>query len=377
MGGEVEAVQVSALKKIGLEALTETITLQAELLELKANPNREADGVVVESQLDKGRGAVATVLMRRGTLRRGEIVVAGSQWGKVKAIMNERGQTLDEAGPAAAVEILGLDGTPDPGDPFVVVANESRAREITDYRQRTKRNLASAAPGSRASLEQLLSRLKEGGAASTATQEAPLIVKGDVQGSVEAITQALEKLSTDEVRARVVLGAAGGISESDVQLAITAGTPIIAFNVRANKQARELAEAEGVEIRYYSVIYDLLNDVKATLSGMLAPEKRETFLGYASVLQVFNISKVGKVAGCRVSEGIVRRGSGVRLLRDNVVIHEGELSTLKRFKDEVQEVKQGMECGMGFANYNDIREGDQIECFQRFEVKRSVKTAAA
>ncbi len=372
MGGDVEAVEVSALKRTGLDALTETISLQAELLELTANPNREADGVVVESQLDKGRGAVATILVRRGTLKRGDIVVAGAQWGKIKAVTNERGQTLQEAGPAAAVEILGLDGTPDPGDPFVVVETEGRAREITDYRERLKKDKAAASPGSRASLEQLLSRLKEGGEGATDTQEAALIVKGDVQGSVEAITQALEKLSTDEVRARVVLGAAGGISESDVQLALTASAPIIAFNVRANKQARDLAEAEGVEIRYYSVIYDLINDVKGTLSGMLAPEKRETFLGYAEILQVFNISKVGKVAGCRITEGVVKRGCGVRLLRDNVVIHEGELSTLKRFKDEVPEVKQGTECGMAFVNYTDIREGDQIECFEVEMIERSL-----
>ncbi len=372
MGGEVEAVEVSALKKIGLDNLTETISLQAELLELKANPDREADGVVVESQLDKGRGAVATVLVRRGTLKRGDIVVAGAEWGKIKAVTNERGQALEEAGPAAAVEILGLAGTPDPGDPFVVVENEGRAREITDYRQRMKRDKAAASPGSRASLEQLLSRLKEGGEGGAETQEAAFIVKGDVQGSVEAITQSLEKLSTDEVRARIVLGAAGGISESDVQLAITAGAPIIAFNVRANKQARDLAESEGVEIRYYSVIYDLINDVKGTLSGMLAPEKRETFLGYAEILQVFSISKVGKVAGCRITEGVVKRGCGVRLLRDNVVIHEGELSTLKRFKDEVPEVKQGTECGMAFVNYQDIREGDQIECFEVEMIERTL-----
>jgi translation initiation factor IF-2 len=372
MGGETQVVQVSALKKLGLEDLTNAISVQAELMELSANPTRSADGVVIESQLDKGRGSVATILVQRGTLKRGDIVVAGSQWGKVKALVNERGQALDDAPPSTPVEILGLDGTPDPGDPFVVVESEARAREITDYRLRTRRN-KSTGGGARASLEQMLTRIKEGGAAGIATQEASFIIKGDVQGSVEAITQSLEKLSTEEVRARIVLGAAGGISESDVQLAITAGTPIIAFNVRANKQARDLAEREGVEIRYYSVIYDLINDVKDTLSGMLAPERRETFLGYANILQVFNISKVGKVAGCRISEGIVKRGCGVRLLRDNVVIHEGTLSTLKRFKDEVPEVKQGMECGMAFTNYTDIREGDQIECFQVELIQRRLE----
>ncbi len=372
MGGQTPAVQVSALKKTGLEDLTSTISALAEILELKANPDRDADGVVIESKLDKGRGSVATVLINRGTLKRGDIVVAGAHWGRVKALNNERGQTLESAGPATPVEILGLDGAPDPGDAFVVVDTEQRAREVIDYRVRTRRNKTGA--GMRTSLDQMLARLKEGGAATGGgPKEAAFILKGDVQGSVEAITQALEKLSTEEVRARVVLGAVGGISESDVQLAAGANAPIIAFNVRANKQARDLAEREGVEIRYYSIIYNLIDDVKGTLSGMLAPERRETFLGYAEILQVFNISKAGKVAGCRVTEGIVRRGSGVRLLRDNVVIHEGTLSTLKRFKDEVPEVKQGMECGMAFANYQDIREGDQIECFQVELIERKLE----
>jgi translation initiation factor IF-2 len=371
MGGETPAVSVSALKKTGLDELTATISALAEILELKANPDRDADGVVIESKLDKGRGSVATVLVNRGTLSKGDIIVAGAQWGRVKALNNERGQSLETAGPATPVEILGLDGSPDPGDAFVVVDSEARAREIIDYRVRTKRNKSGA--GMRTSLDQMLARLKEGGtAAGGQTKEAAFILKGDVQGSVEAITQALEKLSTDEVRARVVLGAVGGISESDVQLAAGANAPIIAFNVRANKQARDLAEREGVEIRYYSIIYNLIDDVKGVLSGMLAPERRETFLGYAEILQVFSISKAGKVAGCRVSEGIVRRGSGVRLLRDNVVIHEGTLSTLKRFKDEVPEVKQGMECGMAFLNYQDIREGDQIECFQVELIERKL-----
>jgi translation initiation factor IF-2 len=292
----------------------------------------------------------------------------------VKALSNERGQQVEDARPATPIEVLGLDGAPDPGDQFVVVDSEARAREITEYRMRTKRNKSGGGQRAGTSLDQMLARLKEGGgAAGGGLKEAVFVVKGDVQGSVEAITQSLEKLSTEEVRARVVLGAVGGISESDVQLAISANAPIIAFNVRANKQARDLAEREGVEIRYYSIIYNLIDDVKNTLSGMLAPERRETFLGYAEILQIFNISKVGKVAGCRVSEGIVRRGSGVRLLRDNVVIHEGTLSILKRFKDEVPEVKQGMECGMAFANYQDIREGDQIECFQVELIERRLE----
>jgi translation initiation factor IF-2 len=374
MGGQTPAVFVSALKKTGLDELTQTISALAEILELKANPDRDADGVVIESKLDKGRGPVATVLVKRGTLKRGDIIVAGGQWGRVKALSNERGQQVEDARPATPVEVLGLDGAPDPGDQMVVVDSEARAREITDYRLRTKRNKTGPSQRAGTSLEQMLSRLKEGGSSGQGgLKEAIFIVKGDVQGSVEAITQSLEKLSTEEVRARVVLGAVGGISESDVQLAISANAPIIAFNVRANKQARDLAEREGVEIRYYSIIYNLIDDVKNTLSGMLAPERRETFLGYAEILQIFNISKAGKVAGCRVTEGIVRKGSGVRLLRDNVVIHEGTLSILKRFKDEVLEVKQGMECGMAFANYQDIREGDQIECFQVELIERRLE----
>ncbi len=368
MGGEVQAIEISALKRTNLDALTEAITLQAEVLELKANANRAADGVVVESQLDKGRGPVATVLVNRGMLKRTDIVVAGSQWGKIKALVNERGQQLKEAGPTVPVEILGLDGAPDPGDPFVVVETEARAREITEYRTRARKQGAGA-PAAKASLEQMLARLKDGGG----VQEAPLVVKGDVQGSVEAITQAVEGLSTDEVAARVIHGAVGGISESDIQLALSSGSPVIAFNVRPNKQAKQLAEREGVEIRYYSVIYDLINDVRDTLSGMLPPEKRETFIGYAKILEVFNITRTGKVAGCRVTEGVVKRGCGVRLLRDDVVIHEGMLKTLKRFKDEVAEVKEGIECGMAFERYEDMRVGDVIECFQIDMIERTLK----
>jgi len=370
MGGVTMAVKVSAKTGEGLDALTDAISLQAEVLELKANPNREADGVVIESKLDKGRGPVATVLIKRGTLKRGDIVVAGAQWGKVRALVDERGQQLHEAGPSLAVEVLGMDGAPDPGEPLVVVDSESRAREITEYRIRTKRQiLGGAGAAARASLDQLLLRLKDG---TVETRELPVVLKGDVQGSVEAISMSLDKISTEEVRAKVIHGAVGGISESDVLLARSSNAPIFAFNVRANKQARDLAEREGVEIRYYSVIYDLLDDVKATLSGMLAPEKRETFLGYADILEVFNITKVGKVAGCRISEGKVMRGCGVRLLRENVVIHEGKLKTLKRFKDEVSEVNSGMECGMAFERYEDIRVGDKIECFQVEEIARKL-----
>lgn len=368
MGGDVQAIEVSALKRTGLDALTEAITLQAELLELKANPKRDADGIVVESQLDKGRGPVATVLIKRGSLTRGDIVVAGAKWGKVRALVNERGQQMKEALPSMPAEVLGLDGTPEPGDAFNVVESEARAREITEYRQRAKRQKQGVAT-QRASLEQFMTSLKDG---TADIKDLPIVLKGDVQGSVEAITQSLEKLSTEEVRANVVYGAAGGISESDILLAQSSGAPVFAFNVRANKQARELAEKEGVEIRYYSIIYELIDDVKASLSGMLDPEKRETFIGYADILEVFNITKAGKVAGCKVTDGVVKRGCGVRLLRDDVVIHEGMLKTLKRFKDEVTEVTNGMECGMAFEKYEDIREGDRIECFEIEMIARSL-----
>ncbi|MEQ9314297.1 MAG: translation initiation factor IF-2 [Henriciella sp.] len=367
MGGEVQAIKVSATERTGLDELTEAISLQAEILELKANPDRAADGIVVEAQLDKGRGPVATVLVNRGTLQRGEIVVAGKQWGKVRALTNERGQQLKDAGPAVPVEILGLDGAPEPGDMFNVVDTEARAREITDYRQRMERQKHGVA-SSRASLESLMNNLKD----SAEVSELPIVVKGDVQGSVEAITHSLQNISTEEVRANVIYGAAGGISESDILLAKSSGAPVFAFNVRANKQAREMAEKEGVEIRYYSVIYNLIDDVKDTLSGMLAPEKRENFIGYADILEVFNITKAGKVAGCKVTEGVVKRGCGVRLLRDDVVIHEGKLKTLKRFKDEVAEVTSGMECGMAFERYEDIREGDKIECFEVEMIERKL-----
>ncbi|MEQ8433198.1 MAG: translation initiation factor IF-2 [Oceanicaulis sp.] len=367
MGGDVQAVQVSALKKTGLDELTEAINLQAELLELKANPDRSAEGVVIESQIDKGRGPVATALVKRGTLKRGQIVVAGAHWGKVRALVNERGQQLKEAGPSEPAEILGLDGAPEPGEVFAVVETEARARELVEYRQRDKRDKQSASRSGGASLEQMMAKLK-----SNELAELPLLIKSDVQGSAEAIVGALEKVGNEEVAARIIHSGAGGVSESDVLLAQASGAPIFAFNVRANKQARELAEREGVEIRYYSVIYDLLDDVKGTLEGMLSPEKRETFIGYAEILEVFNITKVGKVAGCRVTEGVVKRGCGVRLLRDDTVIHQGNLSTLKRFKDEVSEVRAGTECGMGFIGYHDLQVGDQIECFKVEDIKRKL-----
>ena len=358
MSGEVQAVPVSAKEKTGLDDLAEAITLQAELLDLKASPKGNADGLVIESKVEKGRGAVATVLVKNGSLKRGDIVVAGEQWGKVKALTDERNARLKTAGPSTPVELMGLDGAPAPGEPFAVVKTEQQAREITEYRQQKARDLATAAPSALASMEQMMAKLTD-----KEVSEMTVVVKADVKGSSEAIKASIDALSNPEIRTIVINQGAGGISESDVQTAMTAGAPILAFNVRANKQAKELAEREGVEIRYYSVIYDLLDDIRGVMEGMLEPEKRETFIGYAEILQVFDISKLGKVAGCRVTEGRVERGAGVRLLRDDVVIHEGELSTLKRFKDEVEKVQAGMECGMGFENYHDLRKGDQIECF--------------
>ncbi|MEM8839498.1 MAG: translation initiation factor IF-2 [Pseudomonadota bacterium] len=368
MGGEIQEVEVSALKGTNLDQLLEAIVLQAEILELKANPSRIAQGTVVEAKLDRGRGPVATVLVQSGTLNVGDIVVAGAQWGKVRALIDDRQDQVKEAGPSKPVEILGFNGAPEAGDRFAVVDSEAKAREITEYRERQIREKALAKSVSqRGSLEQMLNQLQ-----TTDLQEFPLVVKGDVQGSIEAIAGAIDKLGTDEVRGRVIHSAVGGITESDVVLAAASNAPIIGFNVRANKQARDAADVEGVEIRYYNIIYDLIDDVKAAMSGMLSPERRETFIGNAEILEVFNISKVGKVAGCRVTDGTVERGAGVRLIRDDVVIHEGELSTLKRFKDEVKEVPAGQECGMAFLNYQDMRAGDVIECFRVEHVQRSL-----
>lgn len=368
MGGEIQEVEVSALKGTNLDGLLEAILLQSEVLELKANPNRTAEGVVVEAKLDKGRGSVATVLVQTGTLKTGDIVVAGSQWGKVRALINDKGEQLSEAGPSLPVEILGLGGTPQAGDRMGVVENEARAREISDYRQRLDRDKAVASQaGARGSLEQMMAA-----AANSDQAEFPLVIKADVQGSVEAINGSLEKLNTEEVMARIVHSGAGAITETDVSLAESTGAAIMAFNVRANKQARDAAEAAGVEIRYYNIIYNLLDDVKGAMEGLLSPERKETFIGYAEILEVFNVSKVGKVAGCRITEGKVERGVGVRLLRDNVVIHEGSLKTLKRFKDEVGEVNAGQECGMAFENYDDIRKADVIECFRVEEIARTL-----
>ncbi len=368
MGGEVLDVEVSATKGTGLDKLLEAILLQAEILDLKANPDRTAEGVVIEAQLDKGRGPVATVLVQTGTLMPGDILVAGNEWGRVRALVDDHGNHVQEAPPAMPVEVLGLQGTPLAGDRFAVVNNEARAREITEYRQRLARDKAVAKhAGQRGSLEQMMSQLQTSG-----LKEFPLVIKGDVQGSIEAIRAALEALGNDEVRVRIVHAGAGGITETDVSLAETSGAAIIGFNVRANAQARTAAAAADIEIRYYSIIYNLVDDVKAALSGMLSPERRETFIGNAEILEIFDISKIGKIAGCRVTEGKVERGAGVRLIRDNVVVHEGTLKTLKRFKDEVSEVPGGQECGMAFQNYEDMRVGDVIECFRIEMVTRTL-----
>jgi translation initiation factor IF-2 len=364
LGGEVLDVEVSALQKTGLDKLEEAILLQAELLDLKANPNRTAEGTVIEAKLERGRGAVATVLIQRGTLRVGDIFVSGKEFGRVRALIDDRGGNIREAGPSLPVEVLGLNGAPLAGDDFSVVDSESRARDITEFRERRRREQSQVA-GARGTLEQMFTQIAAGVA-----KELPVVVKSDVQGSLEAIVASLAKLSTNEVAVRVLHSAVGGINESDIILANASNAVIIGFNVRANPQARDLARRDGVEIRYYSIIYDVIDDMRSALTGMLTPIQRERFLGNATIREVFNITKVGKVAGCMVTEGTVKRGAKVRLLRDNVVIHEGSLKTLKRFKDEVREVKEGYECGMAFENYHDVQVGDVIECFEMEEVAR-------
>src|SRR3954468_11007201 len=366
LGGETQSVEVSATKAIGLDKLEEAILLQAEILDLKANPDRPAEGAVVEAKLDKGRGPVATVLVQRGTLKVGDIVVAGAEWGRVRLLANERGESVKSAGPSTPIEVLGLSAAPEAGDEMVVVENEARAREVAEYRGRKRREQRQAS-SSRQTLDQLLQTREAG-----EKRLLPLVLKTDVQGSSEAIQGALAKLATNEVGAQILQSGGGGITESDVILAHASGAAVLGFNVRANNQARDRAKRDGVEIRYYNIIYNLVDDVKAALSGMLTPETREKFLGNAESLEVFNISKVGKVAGCKVTEGIMRRGGKVRLIRDNVVIHEGDLSTLKRFKDEVKEVQSGQECGMAFTNYQDMQEGDVIECFEVKTIQRAL-----
>jgi translation initiation factor IF-2 len=368
LGGEVVDVEVSATQKLNIDKLLEMVALQAEILDLKANPERAAEGTVIEAKLDRGRGPVATVLVQRGTLKVGDLVVAGAEWGRVRALVSDTGETIGNAGPSMPVEVLGFSGTPDAGDRLAVVENEARAREVTEYRGRQKREKSAArTTGMRGSLEQMMAQAKTAG-----RKEFPLVVKTDVQGSLEAIVGALDKLGTEEVAARVLHSGVGGISESDVTLAEASGVPIIAFNVRANKEAREAAERAGIEIRYYNIIYDLVDDVKKAMSGLLPPTLRETMLGNAQILEVFKVSKVGNVAGCRVTDGTVERGANVRLIRDNVVVHEGKLSQLKRFKDDAKEVGAGMECGMAFENYQDMRQGDVIECYRVETIQRSL-----
>jgi translation initiation factor IF-2 len=368
LGGDVVDVEVSAKNKTNLDKLLEMIALQAELLDLKTNAERPAEGTVIEAKLDRGRGPVATVLVQRGTLRVGDIIVAGAEMGRVRALINDQGETIEEAGPSVPVEVLGFNGPPEAGDRMAVVDNEARARQVTSYRAHQKReNAAASISGMRGSLEQMMSQLK-----TTGRKDFPLIIKADVQGSLEAILGSLEKLGTEEVAARILHAGVGGISESDVTLAEGFNAAIIGFNVRAHKEAAALAKRNGIEIRYYNIIYDLVDDVKKAMSGLLAPTLRETMLGNALILEVFNISKVGKVAGCRVTDGTVERGANVRLIRDNVVVHEGKLSTLKRFKDEVKEVVSGQECGMAFENYGDMRVGDVIECYRVETIQRSL-----
>ncbi|TNE64207.1 translation initiation factor IF-2 [Celeribacter ethanolicus] len=367
MSGEVQDVEVSAKTGMGLDNLLEAIALQAEILELKANPDRAAEGAVIEAQLDVGRGPVATVLIQKGTLKRGDIFVVGEQWGKVRALVNDKGDRVDEAGPSVPVEVLGLNGTPEAGDVLNVVETEAQAREIAEYREQAAKDKRAAA-GAATTLDQLLAKAK----ADENVKELPILVKADVQGSAEAIVQAMEKIGNDEVRVRVLHYGVGAITETDIGLAEASGAPVIGFNVRANAPARNAANQKGVEIRYYSVIYDLVDDVKAAASGLLSAEIRENFIGYAQIKEVFKVSGVGKVAGCLVTEGVARRSAGVRLLRDDVVIHEGTLKTLKRFKDEVKEVISGQECGMAFENYDDIRPNDVIEIFEREEVERQL-----
>ena len=366
MGGDIQTIEVSAKQRTNLDKLEEAILLQAEMLELKANPVRMAEGAVVESKLEKGRGSVATVLVQRGTLRVGDVFVAGGEWGRVRALLDDKGRSIKEAGPSVPVEVLGLQGTPRAGDEFVVMNDEARVREIAEYRTR-KIKEGKQAVGARGTMEQMFTQIKAG-----EIQEMPVVIKTDVQGSLEAITAAMEKMATDEVKVRVLMGAVGGLTESDITLAAATGGIALGFNVRANPQAREMARRDGVDIRYYSVIYDLIDDLKKILGGLLAPEIRETFLGYAEIREVFNITKVGKIGGCYVTEGQVKRGAKVRLLRNDVVIHEGTLKTLRRFKDDVKEVQNSYECGMAFENYDDIKAGDVIECFDVEEIAREL-----
>jgi len=367
MGGDILDVEVSATEKTNLDKLEEAILLQAELLDHKANPDRLAEGVVIEAKMEQGHGSVATVLVQRGTLKVGDIFVAGNEWGRARALIDAYGENLEEAGPSMPVEVLGLNGTPGAGEEFAVVESDGRAREVVEFRQRRMRD-EKAAAGARGTLEQMFEKIQEG----NDLQLLPVVIKGDVHGSIEAINGALEALGTDEVQIKILHSGVGGINESDVTLANASGALVVGFNVRANSQARGMARQDNIEIRYYSIIYDLIDELKAALSGLLSPTIKENLLGYAEIREIFNVSKVGKIAGCMVTEGLVRRGAKVRLVRDDTVIHEGEMSQLKRFKDDVKEVKDSTECGMGFANYQDIQVGDMVECFETEEIAREL-----
>ncbi len=368
LGGDVQSIEVSATKRMNLDKLEEAILLQAEVLELKANPDRDADGVVIEAKLDPGRGSVATVLVQRGTLMVGDILVAGSVWGRVRRLVDDRGQAVEDAGPAFPVEVLGLSGTPQAGDEFHVVESEARAREISDFRARRDRQLELArAAGGRGTLEEMIKGIREGTA-----KELPVLIKADVQGSAEALAGALSRLGTEKVITRVVYSGVGGISEADMTLAKASGALIIGFNVRANPQAREIAKRDKVDIRYYSIIYKVTEDMQALMVGLLDPTYKETLVGNAQIREVFKVTKSGNVAGCMVTDGKVTRGNKVRLLRDNIVIHEGTLKSLRRFKDEVKEVQHGFECGMAFENYEDMKVGDVVECFDVEQVQATL-----
>ncbi len=362
MGGECLCAEVSAKKRINIDKLVDAILLQAEMLDLKANPNRNAEGAIIEAKMEKGRGTVVTALVQKGTLKVGDICIAGKEWGHVRAMFNENGQKMQEAGPATPVEVIGLQGTPSAGDDFVVVADEGKAKEITGYRIRKERE-AKLVKSAKSAMEQMLDKIKSG-----EVKHLPIIIKADVQGSIEAIEGTVSKLSNDEVSVQILHSAVGAISESDVTLAKASHALIIGFNVRANAQARDMARRDGVEIKYYSIIYDVLDDIKKGLEGMLSPELKEKLLGYAEIREVYNITGVGKVGGCMVTEGMVKRGAKIRLLRDNVVIHDGAIGQLKRFKEDVKEVKEGFECGISFENYNDIQKGDFIECYEIEEI---------
>ena len=362
MGGECLCAEVSAKKRINIDKLVDAILLQAEMLDLKANPNRKAEGAVIEAKMEKGRGTVVTALVQKGTLHIGDICIAGKEWGRVRAMFNEHGQKMQDAGPATPVEVLGLQGTPSAGDDFVVVADENQAKEITGYRIRKERE-AKLVKSAKSAMELMLDKIKSG-----EVKHLPVIIKADVQGSIEAIEGTINKLSNEEVSVQVLHSAVGPISESDISLAKASHALVIGFNVRANPLARDMARRDGVEIKYYSIIYDVLDDIKKGLEGMLSPELKEKLLGYAEIREVYNITGVGKVGGCMVTEGMVKRGAKIRLLRDNVVIHDGSIGQLKRFKEDVKEVKEGYECGISFENYNDIQKGDFIECYEIEEI---------